>query len=123
MESFQRPLRTTGHHRTGHSLRVGISHKEVCTKSAVLACEAGASIKPGAQAPGSEIKSNCEPMKWATARRHQNHELFVSIRSIARIRGLENVSCVDPGACAPGFMLPAASQAETALLVQSRQKA
>jgi len=28
MESFQRPLRTTGQHRTGHSLRVGISHKK-----------------------------------------------------------------------------------------------
>ena len=26
----------------------------LCTKSAVLACEAGASIKPGAQAPGSK---------------------------------------------------------------------
>jgi len=28
MESFSRPLRTTAQHRTGHSLRVGISHKK-----------------------------------------------------------------------------------------------
>ena len=40
--------------------------------------------------------------------------------SIARIRGLEkSFLCFDPGACAPGFMLPPASQAKTALLVQS----
>jgi len=31
--------------------------------------------------------------------------------SVARIRGLENLLCFDPGACAPGFMLPPASQA------------
>jgi hypothetical protein len=28
-------------------------------------------------------------MKWATVRRHQNHWVLVSIRAIARIRGLE----------------------------------
>lgn len=28
MESFQLPLRTTGQHRTGHSRRLGISHKK-----------------------------------------------------------------------------------------------
>jgi len=32
-------------------------------------------------------------------------------RSVARIRGLENLWCFVPGADAPGFMLPPASQA------------
>ena len=34
-------------------------------------------------------------------------------QSVARIRGLENLLCFVPGAYAPGFMLPPASQAST----------
>ena len=40
-------------------------------------------------------------------------------RSVASIRGLENLLCFVRGACAPGFMLPPASQVKTALFVQS----
>ncbi len=39
----------------------------LCTKSQVLACEAGESIKPGAASPRIRIELNGEPMKWATA--------------------------------------------------------
>jgi len=49
-------------------------------------------------------------MKWATARRPQILERF-RVRSVARIRGLENLLRFEPGAYAPGFMLPPASQA------------
>ena len=41
-------------------------------------------------------------------------------RSVARIRGLEKLLCLGPGACAPGFMLTPASQAKRVILfVQS----
>ena len=43
-------------------------------------------------------------MKWAKA--------------VARICGLENLLCFVPGACAPGFMLPPAPQAKTAVFVE-----
>jgi len=42
-------------------------------------------------------------------------------RSVARVRGLENLLCFDPGAYAPGFKLPPASQAKT-YFVQSRRE-
>ncbi len=48
-----------------------------------------------------------------------NSLAFCLGRSIAHIRGLEHLLCSDPGAYAPGFMLPPASQAKTRLFVQS----
>jgi hypothetical protein len=59
-------------------------------------CEAGGRIKPGAQAPGSFQVDFCEPMKWATA--------------LPAVRGLNVDFHIDPGAYAPGFILPPASQ-------------
>ena len=47
---------------------------------------------------------------------------FYRVRSVARIRGLENLLCFDPGACAPSFMLPPASQAKSHFLVHAHQR-
>ncbi len=41
------------------------------------------------------------------------------VDSVARIRGLENLLCSTPGACAPGFMLAPASRAKTTLLFKA----
>jgi hypothetical protein len=71
-------------------------HPRLCTKSR-SACEAGVSIKPGAQAPGSDHKNKPEPVKRVTAR---------NLQAFARCRGLRPLLLVlEPGACAPGFML------------------
>ena len=40
-------------------------------------------------------------------------------RSVARIRGLENLWCFVPGAYAPGFMLSPAPQAEADFLCKA----
>lgn len=52
---------------------------------------------------------------------------LIMVSDVDSIKGYERIQpappstvCFDPGACAPGFMLPPASQAKTALLVQSR---
>ncbi len=67
--------------------------------------EAGDSIKPGAQAPGTQYKKARKPVKRATAR------MVISCRPF---HGLQTLICfTDPGACAPGFMLSPASRAET----------
>ena len=56
-------------------------------------CEAGGRIKPGAQAPGKRKRI------WDRARKAGSHRIFRA----------------DPGACAPGFMLTPASQANKKL--------
>src|SRR6476660_6246875 len=83
----------------GLSLRSRRKPQETNVKLAynkVSACEAGVSIKPGAQAPGTKHRAR-EPMKWAAA---------LSPASRARLI----IFVCDPGACAPGFILPPASQ-------------
>jgi hypothetical protein len=68
-------------------------------------CEAGESIKPGAQAPGKRfLKRGAEPAKRATAHLTQGCRPFNGLQRLFFI--------ADPGACAPGFMLPPASQVE-----------
>jgi len=49
-------------------------------------------------------------MKWATVRCPRI--VNIAIRFVARICGLENILCFDPGADGPGFMLSPAPQAE-----------
>jgi hypothetical protein len=68
-----------------------------------LTCEAGVSIKPGAQAPGTRIKKIIEPAKRAAARG------LKTLSPASRAR-LLFYNCY-PGACAPGFMLSLASRA------------
>src|SRR6185369_7905259 len=63
-----------------------------------LACEAGGSIKPGAQAPGSIKRIGTEPVKRVT--------VLMSM-GCRPLRGFGAVFIIDPGACAPGFMLSA----------------
>jgi hypothetical protein len=68
-------------------------------------CEAGESIKPGAQAPGKRfLKRGAEPAKRATAHLTQGCRPFNGLQRLFFI--------ADPGACAPGFMLPPASQVQ-----------
>ena len=78
--------------------------EQLCTKSR-SACEAGVSkareagdsIKPGAQAPGSDHAR--------TARARETGD-SVKLQAFARCRGLRPLLLVlEPGACAPGFML------------------
>ena len=59
-------------------------------------------------------------MKWAAVRALQDLLAFRRICSVARIRGLENLSCLDTWGFArkasrstPGFMLTPAPQAKT----------
>ena len=47
---------------------------------------------------------------------------FCLARSDARIRGLENLLCFTPGACALGFMLPPASQAWSTFVQSVREQ-
>ncbi len=46
--------------------------------------------------------------------------MILMAASCRPLHGLAIRSNSDPGACAPGFMLPPASQAQTALFVQGR---
>jgi len=48
-------------------------------------------------------------MKWAADRRRQIVKVASGLSPA--FAGLKNLLCFDPGACAPGFMLPPASQA------------
>ena len=52
-------------------------------------------------------------MKWAAA-------LLAAIALSPAFAGLKSWFVLCPGACAPGFMLPPASQATTILFVQSQ---
>jgi hypothetical protein len=64
----------------------------------VLACEAGVSIEPGAQAAGTKTEG---------ARAHE-----MSDSAVARFAGSHSYMFRLPGACAPGFILPPASQVQ-----------
>ena len=57
-------------------------------------------------------------MKWATAIARKSLGIAANVLSPA-FAGSKNLLCLDPGAYAPGFMLPPASQAKTELFVQS----
>jgi hypothetical protein len=71
--------------------------------------EAGGRIKPGAQAPGKLQKNG------AQARETGDSPTY--FEAVARFAG-SNASLLltDPGACAPGFILPPASRARRFLL-------
>src|SRR5215204_173770 len=74
-----------------------------CEAGVSKAREAGDSVKPGAQAPGSEETKAREPAKRATACKHLGCRPF---------HGLRHIFCFgDPGVCTPGFMLTPASRA------------
>jgi len=79
-------------------------------RSRLRACEAGGSIKPGAQAPGSIIKTAPNPRSGRQP---------MDIRTVTRFTGSVPILIIDPGACAPGFMLPPASQAKEPTLANS----
>ena len=64
--------------------------------------EASDSIKPGAQAPGSRVRKSIQPVKRAAA---------LCVTAVARSAGSTAFFALDPGACAPGFMLSLASRA------------
>ena len=98
-----------GPHRETHTASgalIGFRAKAQCQP----AKQAG-SIKPGAQAPGPP-KKHTEPVKRAAAQ--------LCMDAVARFTGSMRILLSAPGACAPGFMLPPASQANTALLFRNR---
>ena len=72
------------------------------------ACEAGVSIKPGAQAPGSKRNTFSSPRMRATERLRLND---FADKQLSPISWAHDSLHYDPGAYAPGFMLPPASQA------------
>ena len=81
---------------------VELPRSNVCTKvefDVLLACEAGVSIKPGAQAPGQQFN---------ITRRART----AGGSAVARCAGSKLFGDAFPGACAPGFMLTPASQAK-----------
>ena len=74
------------------------------------ACEAGVSIKPGAQAPGSKRNTFSSPRMRATERLRLND---FADKQLSPISWAHDSLHYDPGAYAPGFMLTPASQALT----------
>src|ERR1044072_3551537 len=68
--------------------------------------------------PRDQNSRDGEPMKWATAIARKSLGIAANVLSPA-FAGSQNLLCLDPGAYAPGFMLPPASQAKTELFVQS----
>ena len=91
-------------HRSVIAIDIESSHQFIDWDGpSVQAREAGDSIKPGAQAPGSEAK------KWVEAREAPGS-------AVARFAGSNLNYQTDPRACALGFMLSPASRARTCFL-------
>src|SRR4051812_48987388 len=65
--------------------------------------EASDSIKPGAQAPGCELKIRLSP---------RSGRQRLGSRAVARFAGSTMFGVGDPGAGAPGYMLSPASRAQ-----------
>jgi len=82
---------------------------------AALACGAGVSIKPGAQAPGTVKKKIPSPRRRATDDRFcmsGNREIQANRSRCRPLSRARDFSLHVPGAHAPGFMLSPASQAD-----------
>ena len=79
-------------------------------RSRLRACEAGGKHKAWGASPRIDNKNSTEPAKRATAHGHKDCHPF---------HGFGAVFIIDPGACAPGFMLPPASQAKEPTLANS----
>ena len=91
--------------RVAHPVRKACSVPTSAQPHSRRACGAGDSIKPGAQAPGSRNKQ-CDGAR-ETGDSHEHVKLSPTIA------GSQNLIMQSlPGACAPGFMLPPASQAK-----------
>jgi hypothetical protein len=82
-----------------------------CEAEAIVhgTCEAGGSIKPGAQAPGKQTKIE--------ARARETGDSVYWFRAVARFTGSTRYLSIVPGACAPGFILPPASQVRRTIAV------
>src|SRR6185295_7525621 len=86
-------------------------YRRAWTNCLLLACGAGASIKPGAQAPGTGNNGIFEPMKWATASVLQTGWLVL----VARIRGLKYLLCSRTWGLRPRLYACACSAGEEGL--------
>src|SRR5215204_1402811 len=71
--------------------------RAACEAGVSKAREAGDSIKPGAQAPGSDHK------RTTGARETGDSVKFTGFRPLSRAP--TSLLVLEPGACAPGFML------------------
>jgi hypothetical protein len=105
--------------------RDAVSALSPAKRCLLSAREAGVSIKPGAQAPGSPVKKAFQPAKRATDVRAVAY--FAGLKSDHPLHRLRNqyhrntlrmfekssvhLFQIDLGACAAGFMLSPASQA------------